>query len=134
MARIENLDHIVNTENRTRAVMILYDFICKYDFDELTEPQKHFYFIQELENAINMDGFYLYFWNSRGGFAAETLQSLTAIGAFHTCVIMQKAIDQFPGGHVPKEWLSRQRLVEQIGRHRKRHLECSGSGIFAIQG
>lgn len=43
MPRIKNLESIVNAENLAQAMMELYDFTCKYDFDELTEPQKYFY-------------------------------------------------------------------------------------------
>ena len=114
MPKINNLVNIVNAENLSRAMMELYDFICKYDFSELTDPQKHFYFNQQLENAVNMDGFYLFFWNSTGEFAVEAIQSLTAIGAFHTRAIVQKAIDQFPGSYVPKDEVKRQVLMQQI--------------------
>lgn len=43
MPRIKNLESIVYAENLAQAMMELYDFTSKYDFDELTEPQKHFY-------------------------------------------------------------------------------------------
>jgi len=114
MPGINNLDSILNAENLNKAVIELDEFICECRLDELTEPQKHFYFNQQLEKAVNMDGFYLFFLNSTGEFAMEAIQSLTAIGAFHTRAILQKAIDQFPGGDVPKDEVKRQNLIQQI--------------------
>ena len=61
-----------------------------------------------------MDGFHLYFWNSTGEFALETITSLEAIGAYHTWPLLQKAIDQFPGSNVPKDRDKRQVVVGQI--------------------
>ena len=114
MPKIKDLKRLLKIEDLNKAIMELDDFICGCRFDELTEPQRHFYFNQELERAINMDGFYLYFWNSTGEFAMETIASLKMIAANHTWPILQKAIDQFPRSNVPKETVRRESLILQI--------------------
>jgi len=100
MPRIKNLERLINAENLNKAIIEFDNFICGCGLDDLTEPQRHFHFNQELERAINMDGFHLYFWNPAGEFALETITSLKAIGAHHTWPLLQKAIDQFPGSNV----------------------------------
>src|ERR1700744_3270 len=84
MPRIKNLERLINAENLNKAIIEFDNFICGCGLDDLTEPQRHFHFNQELERAINMDGFHLYFWNPAGEFALETITSLKAIGAHHT--------------------------------------------------
>jgi hypothetical protein len=80
----------------------------------LTEPQKNFYFNQNLEREINNGGFNQFFYNSSGDFAHETLTSLRTIGANKTADILQQAIDQFPDSTVPKDRAKRQEILEQI--------------------
>lgn len=61
--------------------------------DELTEPQKVFYFNQTLEREVNNGGFDQYFTNSGSENAYETIASLKAIEANITANILQRAID-----------------------------------------
>jgi hypothetical protein len=119
MATIENLEELLNAEDINSTIIELDGFIaeaCAYgdEMGELSEPQKLFYFNQNLEREINNGGFNQYFSNSSGDFTHETLVSLFAIGAIHTAKILQLAIDQFPKKKVPKERDERQGIMEQI--------------------
>ena len=82
--------------------------------DQLTEPQKNFYFNQNLEREINNGGFNQYFYNSSGDFVHDTTISLQTIGANKTADILQQAIDQFPNSTVPKDRTQGQEVLEQI--------------------
>jgi hypothetical protein len=82
--------------------------------EELTPPQRNFFFNQNFEREVNNGGFNQYFINSGGGFAHETITSLQSIGANKTAAILQHAIDQFPGSKVPKDRDERHETVRQI--------------------
>ncbi|MBX3241317.1 MAG: DMP19 family protein [Chitinophagaceae bacterium] len=119
MTKIPKLDDLLNSEDTNGSIIELDNFIgelCNYgdDYSKLTEPQKLFYFNQNLEREINNGGFNQYFCNSSGDNAHETILSLKAIGADKTADILQKAIDQFPNKVVPKDRDERTEMVEQI--------------------
>ncbi len=90
--------------------------ICDYGafLEKLNQPQKIFYFNQQLEREINNGGFDQYFVNSSGGFAHETVLSLIEIGANKTADILQLAIDEFPDSIVSKEELERREIMENF--------------------
>jgi hypothetical protein len=119
MATLKTLDKLLSAKDTNSTIIELDNFVaetCAYgdELDELSEPQKLFFFNQNLEREINNGGLRQFFSNSSGDFAHETLVSLTAIGAMHTAKILQLAIDQFPERKVPKERAERQGIVEQI--------------------
>lgn len=119
MTRISNLDSLLSSDNTNSSIIELDNFIgelCEYGnhYNKLTEPQKLFYFNQNLEREINNGGFNQFFCNTSGENAHETILSLKAIGADKTSDILQKAIDQFPNKIVPKNRDERTEIVEQI--------------------
>ena len=119
MTKISTLDSLLSADDTNGSIIELDNFIgelCDYgdDYGKLTEPQKLFYFNQNLEREINNGGFNQYFCNSSGDNAHETILSLKAIGADKTANILQKAIDQFPDKKVPKDRDERTEIVEQI--------------------
>lgn len=119
MTKIENLESLLSSSNINDSVIELDNFIaelCEYgeNTDALTEPQKIFYFNQNLEREINNGGFNQYFINSSGDFAHETINALKLISADKTANILQEAIDQFPNKKVPKDRDERIEIVEQI--------------------
>ena len=98
MKRIANLDDLLDSADVNSSVIELDNFIgevCEYgvEMDKLTNQQKVFYLNQTLEREVNNGGFDLYFTNSGGDNAHETILSLKAIGANKTAEILQKAID-----------------------------------------
>lgn len=70
--------------------------------------------VDELEAEINNGGFDQFFFNPTGDFTEETIQAVSSIGAFHTAEIVKKGASLFPGGMLPKDQDSRQKLVEEI--------------------
>jgi hypothetical protein len=119
MARIKDLDKLLNSKNVNGSIIELDNFIgkeCNYgdELGKLTEPQKLFYLNQNLEREVNNGGFNQYFLNSSGNYAHETILSLAAIGATKTAKILGRAIDQFPGKNVPNDRNERNVILEQI--------------------
>lgn len=110
---------LLSSPDTNNAIIEIDNYVCKLcsygdTLDRLTEPQKIFYFNQNLEREINNGGFNQYFYNSSGDFAHDTIISLRTIGADKTADILQKAIDQFPNSTVSKDRAKRQEVLEQI--------------------
>jgi hypothetical protein len=119
MKKIANLDSLLSANNLNDSIIELDNFVstlCSWgdEPEALNETQRTFYYNQNLEREVNNGGFKLYFMNSSGEFAHETVQSLKAIGAKHTAFILQSAIDEFPGKQVPRNRVERIRTIEGI--------------------
>ncbi len=113
------MDQLLASDDTNGSIIDLDNFIgeiCVYgdDYTKLTEPQKMFYYNQNLEREINNGGFNQFFCNSSGDNTHETILSLKAIGAEKTVAILQKAIEQFPNKTVPKDRVIRTEIVEKI--------------------
>lgn len=114
-----DINDFISSEDANNSIIDLDNYICALcdwgnNVGVLTEPQRNFYYNQNLEREVNNGGFNQYFFNSSGDFARETTESLKAIGAFKTAHLLQIAIDQFPGSDVPKDRGKRQEILEQI--------------------
>lgn len=114
-----DLDTLLSSADINNSIIELDSYICKLclwgdNLDGLTQPQRNFFFNQNLEREINNGGFNQYFYNSSGDYAHETLTSLQAIGANKTADILRQAIDQFPNSIVPKDRQERQNVLGQI--------------------
>jgi len=114
-----DIDTLLSSPDSNNAIIEIDNYVCKLcswgdTLDRLTEPQKNFYFNQNLEREINNGGFNQYFYNSSGDFAHETITSLRTIGANKTADILQQAIDQFPKSTAPKDRTKRQEILEKI--------------------
>jgi hypothetical protein len=114
-----DIERLLVSDDINGSIIALDNYIgalCAYgdEMDKLTEAQKQFYYNQCLEREVNNGGFNHYFFNSSGDFSHRTIQSLQTIGAHKTAGILQKAIDQFPDGHVPEERADRQNILAQI--------------------
>ena len=119
MTRYKDLDQLLASDDKNGSIIDLDNFIgkiCDYgdDYTKLTEPQKIFYYNQNLEREINNGGFNQFFCNSSGDNTHETILSLKTIGAEKTATILQKAIEQFPNKTVPKDRVIRTEIVEKI--------------------
>jgi len=115
-----DIDKILASDNVNKSIIEIDNFVCELcswgdEMDKLTEPQRFFYFNQNLEREVNNGGFEQYFFNSSGDFSHETLISLKVIGANKTAGILQEAINQFPNQSVPKDREERQAVLEEIG-------------------
>lgn len=114
-----DMDALLSSADTNNSIIDLDNYICKLcswgdNLDRLTQPQKNFFFNQNLEREINNGGFNQFFYNSSGDYSHETLTSLQAIGANKTADILRQAIDQFPNSTVPKDRQERQSDLEQI--------------------
>ena len=114
-----DLDTLLSSTDTNNAIIEIDNYVCKLCsygdiLHSLTQPQKNFYFNQNLEREINNGGFNQYFYNSSGDFAHETIVSLQTIGATKTADILQQAINQFPNSTVPRDRAKRQEVLAQI--------------------
>lgn len=106
-------------ENDTDIVIAIDDYLNeKSDYcskiEKLSEPQKVFIIIENLEREINNGGFNQFYFNSSGDFSHETVDCLIAIGAIKTAEIVKKANAQFPDNIFPKDRDLRQDVLENI--------------------
>lgn len=118
-SKLKNLDELLSSSNINRSIIEIDNFVskvCSYGqkVDKLSEPQKQFWYNQNIEREVNNGGFNQYFINSSGDFAHENVLSLKTIGANKTADILQQAIDQFPDKQVPKNRNDRIKIIEQI--------------------
>jgi hypothetical protein len=114
-----NIKKLINSGDINESIIRLDDYICDlcesgHKMETLSDPQKIFYCIQNLEKEINSGGFKQFYYNSSGDLAHETYFSLRVTGALKTSDILMKANDQFPHRTVPKERSERQKILEQI--------------------
>lgn len=122
MAKGFNLERLLKSDNQTNSIIALDDYVhslCIYgdDISHLTEVQRNFHHIQNLEREVNNGGFWQYFYNSSAQGAAEIVSALNAIGAAKTAVLVQSAIDLFPEGFVPVDDQARRDLIDQMPQH-----------------
>lgn len=130
-----DIDKLLQSDS-INNIIELDNYICEIcswgeNIDKLNKAQRDFYFNQTLEREVNNGGFYLYFLNSSGKFAHETVESLIAIGADKTAKKLQDAIDQLPGGTVPKDNAERQLLLLQISNELKAILNQLDQRFFS---
>jgi hypothetical protein len=114
-----DIDAMLTSNDSNNNIIELDNYICKLcssgdKLEQLTEPQRNFYFNQNLEREINNGGFNQFFFNSSGDFTHETIGSLRAIGANKIAEILQQAINEFPNSSVPRDRTERQEVLEQI--------------------
>jgi hypothetical protein len=119
MTHFPNLEQLLNSDDFNGTIIDLDNFIgnlCAYgdELENLSEPQKLFYLIQNLEREVNNGGFEQYFYNSSGDNALETLSALAEIGAHRTLNILQLAINEFPNKVVPFDREERQNILDSL--------------------
>lgn len=117
-----DIDLLLQSKNSYSAIDELHAYITDLCFDgddlsKLTEPQKHFFFVQELERGVS--GFEKYFYNPSGRFAHEALAALDIIGAELTAGIVNFAIMCFPNEQVPKDDEERRGMLEEMSKDDK---------------
>jgi hypothetical protein len=119
MTHFPNLEQLLNSDDFNGTIIDLDNFIgnlCAYgdELENLSEPQKLFYLVQNLEREVNNGGFEQYFYNSSGDNAQETLSALAEIGAHRTLNILQLAINEFPNQVVPVDREERQNILDSL--------------------
>jgi hypothetical protein len=114
-----DIEKLITSSNLNSSVIELDNYICALcewgnNIPALSYPQMVFYFNQELEREINNGGFNLYFQNSAGRYANDTIETLTLIGAEKTAEILKRAIESFPDKIVPIDDDERKKLFLHI--------------------
>lgn len=115
-----SIDGIPKMSNPTSAIIELDERINELsnygdNLSKLTEPQKVFWFIENLEREVNNGGFNQFYYNSSGDYAHETFKALRTIGAIKMSEIVNKANSAWPNQTVPKDRTERQNIQETIG-------------------
>lgn len=123
-----DIDTLLKSEDTNSALIELNNYIsglCDYgkELDRLTDPQKNFFFSQQLKGEVNSGGFDQYFYNSSGQFAHEALASLEAIGAENTATLLYHAIGCFPGEQVSKDESIRRKQLNEMSEPDKDFLK-----------
>jgi hypothetical protein len=107
--------HLAATENERRLIRLSETGrFSELDFDKLSEPERVFQAIYELEADVNNGGFHQYFFNSSGDTAFAVEEALTAIGAQATAKLVAQAKSIFPGSAPPRDRSRRQALLQAI--------------------
>jgi len=83
-------------------------------FQNLSEQEKTFVFIDIFESEINNEGLYGFFYNTSGEFSHEVLQAFININAKETADILYKALRQFSELPVPKDIISRRHFMGKL--------------------
>ena len=114
-----DVNEILRMEDETLAIIKLDSVLNEIsDYGQqiarLTEAQKVFLIVENLEREVNNGGFNQFFFNSAGEFAHETVTALRAIGAFKTANVVLKAISVWPYQQVPKDRSKRRMMMEEM--------------------
>jgi hypothetical protein len=82
--------------------------------NDLSDSEKVIVYIEELEREVNNGGFQQFFYNTSGDYAEETIIALKKIDSKIFLGLIEKAINEFPNGIVPKNRNERQQILEII--------------------
>jgi hypothetical protein len=87
------------------------------DLSVLSESQKVFLFVDNLEMEVNNGGINQFFYNSSGAYAHETLEALKKIKAYEMAAILEEGISLWPDKKVPKSEIERREFLVKSGEH-----------------
>lgn len=120
---MESVKDIINNNLPSEKKVIAIDSILSPLFYEnilnLSEEEKVFEYVEQLEMEINNGGFDQFFFNSAGDFTKETVDSLNIINAGKTATIVIEAMRLFPDNEVPKDRYIRQDVMDKIRNQAK---------------
>lgn len=111
------IENALKQEDTNEAIMAIDEYLFRRfddDASSLSGPEKIFVYVENVEREVNNGGFSQFFYNSSGDYAHESVDALQAIGAEATADLLQKAIEQFPNGRVPKDEDERTAVLDQI--------------------
>jgi hypothetical protein len=110
-------EKILKNKNGQDAIIAIDNLLSPIFYknpEKLTLYEKNIVYIEELERAVNNDGFHGYFFNSSGNFTKETLNALNIIGSKIFFNILEKAINKFSNGIVPNNRDERQDILNKL--------------------
>jgi hypothetical protein len=112
------IENALKNADTNEAIIMIDEYLSRRFYEDensLTAPEKNVVFVENVEREVNNGGFSQFFYNPTGNYAHESVDALREIGAETTAELLQKAIDQFPDGQVPKDEDARMVVLEQIG-------------------
>jgi hypothetical protein len=95
----------------------------RVDFANLTEPERVFAAIWELESEVNNGGFHQFYFNSTGDIAYFTPDALAKIGAKNVAQLVSEANSLFPNRCPAREQMLRRQQLQAIGETATNALE-----------
>lgn len=105
-------------KNETEVIIALTDIINSHwdfeDLTELTEAERTFVLVENVEREVNNGGFDQFFMNSSGDHAEASHAALLEIGAVKTASLLEKAMSIFPDGFVPQTYEERMMALEEV--------------------
>lgn len=116
---MSNIEKALLIEDETESLLKIGEIIWKKveqseDFENLTEAEQTFVYVEALEAEVNNGGFDQYFFNTSGKYSQETLEALKKIGAVKTYKIVEEAFRIFPENPIPKDIEKRRDILENI--------------------
>lgn len=108
-----NLKDLLNKNDPSKMIKTLDQRLLEASnngvkVDHLSDCQKTFLLVENLEREVNNGGLRQFFWNSSGNFAHETVEALKTIKATKTANLLSRANATFPNEIVPKNRMERQ--------------------------
>jgi hypothetical protein len=85
-------------------------------FARLNQAEQVFHCVDWLEREVNNGGFELFFTNTAGDLARDTVDALGHIGAPNAAVILRRAMDLFPAGTPDPDQTARATQLEGVDR------------------
>jgi hypothetical protein len=87
---------------------------AKHGFSGLTEPERTFLCVWNLEAEVNNGGFSQFFANSAGDYASSTPRALRSIGATEMATLVERAMEPFGPSGPPVNREARARAMEAL--------------------
>ena len=109
------------------------DRFNKVGFQSLSDSEKIFWCIWELEGDVNNDGFDGYFYNSAGDYAVEAVDALEKIGARKTADIVRRANGIFKDRRPPRDRNLRQDQLLALPESAQEKLDSLSEEFFKYE-
>ncbi len=112
------LDAIWSITDKNQFLSAMNGWLCRKcnygeNVEKLSDAEKIFYYNTQFESEVNNGGLSQFFYNNSGNFANELCNSLSAVGAFQTEKIYNKALSTL-GCKLPKNQIDREELLDKI--------------------
>ncbi len=116
MLKSTKVENILKTKEGQDAIIAIEEILFPiYDAspEKLSDEERNFILIEELEQQVNSGGFNFFFSYSYGSFAHETLYSLEQIGSIKFKQILENAMGVFNNSTVPQNEEERFEVIEE---------------------
>ena len=100
-------------------------------FEQLSQPERVFRCVWDLEAQVNNGGFEQYFFNSSGDHSHFALEALTCVGALQMRGIVQQAFDLVGAVALERDMSTRQGLLLDMTEDQQEGLEQMDQAYLA---